>query len=411
MAFSLSRNERLYLQIQSAFGTIPNSAGASSVAVANYCRHKKLNLNAVVGLLNRPDKTGSRSATPGVLGRKSATWTLDASLASQGTAGQAPPCDPVLQALFGQAGSALTGSGSITGASNAAPIVITQTAHGFANGDVVFVSGVGGNTAANGAWVIANVTANAYDLVGSTGSAAYTSGGTGSRVGYRYAMTDFIPSLVAYSFLQPAGAEQRAGFGLVVQEATFNLGQDVADWQAQGEGKWVLDSHNFSGADSEQKGGLTSFPAEPAGTLLSDGGIVAGFTGRAVLNGATIANIRTATLKVNTGNAIVKDTFGSYYPDSAEGDERNVSLSFSLHHADDASTKALYAAALSKAALEMILQVGTVAGNIWIFHLKGVQLNVPALDDGQRRYVRSYSDCRATGTSPTALDELRLTVI
>jgi hypothetical protein len=72
---------------------------------------------------------------------------------------------------------------AVTAASNATPIVITATAHGFANGDIVVVNDVGGNLAANGVWKIANQAANTFELtdpITSTnvvGSAAYTSGG------------------------------------------------------------------------------------------------------------------------------------------------------------------------------------------------------------------------------------------
>lgn len=67
---------------------------------------------------------------------------------------------------------------TITGATNASPIVITSTAHGYADGDRVLIEGVAGNTAANGMWTVANQTANTFELAGSTGNGAYTSGGT-----------------------------------------------------------------------------------------------------------------------------------------------------------------------------------------------------------------------------------------
>lgn len=66
---------------------------------------------------------------------------------------------------------------AITGTSNAAPIVITSNGHGFAAEGLVTVQGVGGNTAANGVWVVANPTANTFELAGSVGNGAYTSGG------------------------------------------------------------------------------------------------------------------------------------------------------------------------------------------------------------------------------------------
>jgi hypothetical protein len=78
---------------------------------------------------------------------------------------------------------------AITGATNATPIVITATAHGFTNGDVVYIAGVGGNLAANGVWKIANVATNTFELTNPVsgtnvvGSAAYTSGGYAVNAG------------------------------------------------------------------------------------------------------------------------------------------------------------------------------------------------------------------------------------
>lgn len=67
----------------------------------------------------------------------------------------------------------------ITAATNATPIVYTTGAitHGFANGATVTVRGVAGNTAANITGVVANATTTTFELVGSAGNGAYTSGG------------------------------------------------------------------------------------------------------------------------------------------------------------------------------------------------------------------------------------------
>ena len=62
----------------------------------------------------------------------------------------------------------------ITNATNATPIVVSAAAHGMSNGDVVIVSGVLGNTAANGQWTVANVAAGTFELQGSVGNGAYT---------------------------------------------------------------------------------------------------------------------------------------------------------------------------------------------------------------------------------------------
>lgn len=69
-------------------------------------------------------------------------------------------------------------SGSVTGATNASPIVITSASHGLTTGTRVTITGVVGNTAANGTFVITNVSSSTFSLDGSTGNGAYVSGGT-----------------------------------------------------------------------------------------------------------------------------------------------------------------------------------------------------------------------------------------
>ena len=75
---------------------------------------------------------------------------------------------------------------TITNATNASPIVVTTSAaHGLANGEYVNISGVTGNLAANGTFVVAGVTATTFELVGTTGSGAWVSGGTVRRVTFK----------------------------------------------------------------------------------------------------------------------------------------------------------------------------------------------------------------------------------
>lgn len=70
---------------------------------------------------------------------------------------------------------------SVTGA--ASPITCTSNSHGFANGDLLIIGGVGGNLSANQLCVAANVATNTFDIktlrnsLAMTGNAAYTSGG------------------------------------------------------------------------------------------------------------------------------------------------------------------------------------------------------------------------------------------
>lgn len=65
---------------------------------------------------------------------------------------------------------------TVSGATNATPIVLTVTGTTLVTGDFVHVTGVGGNTAANGTFEV-SVAGNNVTLIGSAGNGAYTSGG------------------------------------------------------------------------------------------------------------------------------------------------------------------------------------------------------------------------------------------
>lgn len=90
---------------------------------------------------------------------------------------------------------------SVTGATNATPIVLTLDAAAstepLAVGDMVTVEGVLGNTNANGTFILSAVSGSTVTLEGSAGNAAYTSGGKlrelnapkGFHVALRHAMT------------------------------------------------------------------------------------------------------------------------------------------------------------------------------------------------------------------------------
>lgn len=70
-------------------------------------------------------------------------------------------------------------SRTITAATNASPIQITTSVGtSLATGQTVTISGVAGNTAANGTFKITVVNSTTFTLDGSTGNGTYTSGGT-----------------------------------------------------------------------------------------------------------------------------------------------------------------------------------------------------------------------------------------
>lgn len=76
-----------------------------------------------------------------------------------------------------------TTTGSVSGVTVANPGVVTSTSHGLSNGDRVTFSGVAGMTQLNGTYhVVANVTADTFEIGNTSLYSAYTSGGTWTKL-------------------------------------------------------------------------------------------------------------------------------------------------------------------------------------------------------------------------------------
>lgn len=423
--FSFSRLERCYLQTQSVFGTIPNSAGSATVGNTNACRFIKMELQNEVALLERPDKTGTRSMEGMTGGRRIGRWSIEMSVHGNGTPGTAPDCDPILQAIFGQAPTVGSGSVSVTSSTDATPIVVTCSgAHGVTSGafDVVTIASHTTNTNANGTWLAYANSTTTLTLIGSAGNGdGAGSGGTASRVKVGYSFIDDISYFTLWSFRTAAGLDQRVGNTCIVQEATFNLNQDVATWSARGENLWVLRGDDFSNSDVYQKGGLGSFPIEP-GAPVTNGTIIPGFTGRFVAglavsessasafaaNAKYFPTVRNVTMRIATNNMMVKDTFGSYYATLTEGGVRNITLSFAVYDDDSTQVRALKQYGDAKTRVDFVVNLGTVAGNTWVFWFKNVFLAAHVLGDGQLRFDANFADSRATTSSLSVRDEFQM---
>ena len=73
---------------------------------------------------------------------------------------------------------------TVSAATNATPIQITTSlpANGYVTGETVVISGVAGNTNANGTWIITFVDSQNFTLNGSVGNGTYGGGGTSTAV-------------------------------------------------------------------------------------------------------------------------------------------------------------------------------------------------------------------------------------
>lgn len=105
---------------------------------------------------------------------------------------------------------------TVTGATNATPIVITTSAaHLMTTGQRVRVYGVLGNTAANGSFIITVLSGTTFSLNGSVGSGAYTSGGKA-----------YVE--VAWVEVRLVHQDSTNGVNIVVTKVMLNFGDTVA---------------------------------------------------------------------------------------------------------------------------------------------------------------------------------------
>lgn len=127
---------------------------------------------------------------------------------------------------------------TITGITAADPPVVTSAAHGYTNGQIVYISGVVGMTQLNGrVFVVANQTTNTFELKGiaAAGYTAYSSGGsayllTMTAVGNvrDFSMQGGASDDIDVTHLQSVAKEFLVGLG-DEGDATFTLWEDPTD--------------------------------------------------------------------------------------------------------------------------------------------------------------------------------------
>ena len=116
-------------------------------------------------------------------------------------------------------------SAGITDATNNEPIVITSTAHGLSTNDYVNITGVIGNSNANGTYKITKVDDNSFSLNNRGGDMNYTSGGTWT---YSLFTMELLPDDMA--IVGTVGADQvqlHRAFFTVVYDTTRQITQEV----------------------------------------------------------------------------------------------------------------------------------------------------------------------------------------
>jgi len=194
----------------------------------------------------------------------------------------------------------------------------------------------------------------------------------------------------------------------VVQQATFEFGQDYSVAEFQFEGKSYLSSWSFTGTDTEGKCGLAAYPTEPAAPVLN-GNAVPGYKGSVTIGGQAYTTGRTGRITARIPKPLPKDGWGTDYPLEAGLDPREVDVEWSQYDDDLAALTTLKSNAMAGTQVDASWVLGSVAGNIWTFTLNDILLNPPTFDNsGSRRIVNFSGRCYAT--SGTAKDCFKLVV-
>lgn len=241
---------------------------------------------------------------------------------------------------------------TITGATNATPIVITATAHGFANGDIVCIRAVGGNLAANGVFRVANQAANTFEITdpisGSNvvGSAAYTSGGqaiclgtgtvgdnlddySAARVGTDQALASKTIVNGIYQCTSPISWPSGGGVEVIAILVYRNTGSEATSRAFA----W-LDGRHIVTCAAQAAASATSVAVErleagiPNGTVLT-------FSNGASATLSALANAGDRTISVNALAAII--TAGSRADAPATGAGLPVTNSGAVNYTVDAT--------------------------------------------------------------------------
>ena len=146
---------------------------------------------------------------------------------------------------------------TISGATQADPVVITATAHGYSNGDEVIITGVVGMTELNNKhYLVANKTTNTFEITDVDGNdidgssfTAYTSGGTVNKV-YEISSPFLTAELFDIKFAQSADTMYLC-----------HPNHDVRKLTRSGHTNWTLSTVSFSGSPSPAISGADNRPS------------------------------------------------------------------------------------------------------------------------------------------------------
>ncbi len=188
-------------------------------------------------------------------------------------------------------GQILEGDKTISGATQANPVVITATSHGYSNGDEISITSVAGMTELNNKrYLVANKTTNTFEItnvdgtnINGTSFTAYTSGGVANRV-YEISTPYLTAELFDIKYAQSAD----------VMYIT-HPNHEVEKLSRTGHTSWTLSDVNFT------KGPMQD--ANTTDTTLNPGATAVG-------TGVSLA--ASATTGINSGSGFLSTDVGRF---------------------------------------------------------------------------------------------------
>jgi hypothetical protein len=374
-----SNNNRLYVALESTYGTVPAITGANRIPAV------KLTAKQVPDQTGRRDKTGSRTfvGLPNRI-RKNTTFQLNTFM-TEWTNQSAPPTHgPLFQAAMG--GTPVFFNGGTVAAVTGGTEIQFSAPHGLAAGQGLTFSGeirfVAAVVDPNTVFVNApfSNTPQAGSLIGTT---------------ITFNVSTDLGSASIFDYWDPSGAVQRILDGAAMGMMKVIINGDYHEFQFSGPSRDLLDSASFLSG----QGGLTSYPTEPA-DLGFDYTIVPGHLGEVWMGASSnqFFTLTTAELTLENNIALRVKEFGSDFARCIAGGQRAVKLDFELFEQNDAQTQALYQAARQRSPIPVMFQLGAQTNQLFGAYMPAMVPEVPEFDDKDTRLQWKFQNSQAQGT-------------
>lgn len=373
-----SNNERAFVALENEFGEVGAVTGAHRIPLV------KLDVRQTLRDPGRRDKTGSRTfaGLPNKV-RTDLTFRLNTLMMAWGNAPGAPAHGALFQAAMGGEARVFAG-GTVAGVPSLTQITF-GAAHGLSvgqgitfGGEMRFVTGV-----PNATTVIMNAAFSEVMTVGAV---------IGPTVTYRLA-TD-LKSASIHDRWDPAEAVQRIVSGAAMDVMRIRVNGDFHEFEFSGPAKNVVDSATFVTGDA----GLVSFPEEPA-SVGYDATLVPGHLGQVWMGSAPsrMHTLTSAELVLDNGVSLRSQEFGSDAARCIAAGQRSVKLNFRVYPEDEGETVELYQAARQRSPVEVMLQLGEEAGQLFGAYLPALVPELPEFGDAEARLEWNFDGSRAQG--------------